>query len=201
MWIVSRGNYSMRKKWVRASTAACYVVLFSFSTPAFQVSAAESLQSGSSVTNTSQISQDATESTQKAGTNSVQLSGGVAVFQPHSLLGLWNGHIKRLGRHPKLQIDYCQDGQIAGSYKGIFGTFPVTGQYDEATGNISIHVDFSRSRLTRLKRLRSGHGVIEANIQNGILIGHASIPDLGPKTLRWEAVKDSKDIVPGSHHL
>lgn len=193
----------MRNKWVRTLTAACYVVLLSSSTQAFQATAAEALQTGSSETNTSQIENDATESTQKGGTNSVQLSGGVAVFQPHSLLGLWNGHIKRLGRHPKLQINYCQDGRIAGTYKSIFGTFPVTGQYDEATGNITIHVDFSRSRLAKLKRLRSGHGLIEANIQNGILIGQASIPDLGPKTLRWEAVKDSKDkdLVPSFHHL
>jgi len=191
----------MRNKWVRTSTSAFCVALLSFSTQAARVRAAESLQTDDCVTDTAQMRQDATESTGKVGANSVQLSGGVSVFQPHSLIGLWNGHIKRLGRHPKLQIDYCQDGQIAGTYKGIFGTFPVTGQYDEATGNISIHVDFSRSRLARLKRLRSGHGLIEANIQNGILIGHASIPDLGPKTLRWEAVKDSKDVIPGAHHL
>ena len=125
----------------------------------------------------------------------IQLTGGLAVFQPHSLIGKWNGYVKRFGRHPKLDITHCQDGQIAGTYKGIFGTFPVTGQYDEATGDITIHVNFSSSRLTRIKRLRSGSGIIEANIQNGVLVGKATISDLGNKSVRWEAVKESDEIV------
>lgn len=145
--------------------------------------------SGSEIINQSQDVSPCTP-----GSTNVLLNGGVSVFQPHSLIGKWNGHIKRFGRHPKLFITHCQDGQIAGSYKGIFGTFPVSGQYDESTGDITIHVNFSSSRLTRLKRLRSGHGIIQAKIQNDVLVGQASISDLGSKTVRWEAVKDAKDI-------
>ncbi len=122
--------------------------------------------------------------------NSRQLVGGVTTFQPHSLLGQWNGHIKRFGRHPKLYIDYCQDGKITGSYKGIFGRFPVSGFYSDQTGDITIHVDFSSSILTKFKKLKSGHGVIQANIKDDVLVGSASIPDLGSKSVRWEAVKD-----------
>ncbi len=156
---------------------------------------AQSLPSNSGIISQSPLESDTTASASKGTTSNILLNGGVSVFQPHSLIGKWNGHVHRFGRHPKLYITHCQDGQIAGTYKGIFGTFPVTGQYDEATGNISIHVNFSSSKLTWIKRLRSGHGIIEANIQNGLLIGKASIPDLGPKTVRWEAVKDSKEIV------
>lgn len=139
------------------------------------------------------------------GSARILLNGGVEVFQPHSLIGRWNGHVKRFGRHPKLDITHCQDGQIAGTYKGIFGTFPLTGQYDGVTGDITIHVDFSSSRMAKFKRLRSGHGIIEANIQNGVLIGKASISDLGDRSVRWEAVKESNKIMdvqtPFTHEL
>jgi len=120
----------------------------------------------------------------------VPLEAGIEVFQPHSLLGKWNGHVRRFGRHPKLIITECQEGRISGTYKGIFGTFPVTGNYVDQTGNITIHVDFSSSVVTRLRKLKSGRGLIEANIKDGLLVGKASIPDLGPKTVRWEAVKE-----------
>lgn len=195
-----QGKYLMRVELAKTFAAACCLSLLAVTMQASQATAAEVLPTESSISSISDKVQNTTESNQEGGKNSVQLTGGVSVFQPHSLIGLWNGHIKRFGRHPKLKIDYCQDGQIAGTYKGIFGTFPVTGQYEEATGNITIHVDFSSSRLARLKRLRSGHGLIEANIQNDILIGQASIPDLGPKKLRWEAVKDFKDVMPSRNH-
>lgn len=133
---------------------------------------------------------DSSQSVGKSEAANIQLNGGVTVFQPHSLIGKWNGRIKRFGTHPKLFITECHDGLIAGSYKGIFGTFPLTGQYEDATGNITIDVDFTSSKWTRLKRFRSGHGIIEANIQNGVLVGLASISDLGHKPVRWEAVKD-----------
>ena len=136
------------------------------------------------------LESDSSLSIGKSETANIQLNGGVSVFQPHSLIGKWNGRIKRFGTHPKLFITECHDGQIAGSYKGIFGTFPLTGQYEDATGNITIDVDFTSSKWTRLKRFRSGHGIIEANIQNGVLVGRASISDLGHKPVRWEAVKD-----------
>ncbi len=121
------------------------------------------------------------------------LLAGIEIFEPHSLLGQWNGHVHKFGRHPKLYITHCQDGVINGTYRGIFGRFPVSGHYDDKTGDITVHVDFSKSILTKLKRLKSGHGVIEANIKDGVLIGRASIPDLGPKTLRWEAVKEAQE--------
>lgn len=170
------------------------LILQAFWTSASDANEIEPKPSNSAVSNPSRSADEATSSTSKEERSNPLLNGGVSVFQLHSLIGKWNGHIKKFGRHPKLCITQCDDGQIAGTYKGIFGTFPVTGQYDEATGNITIHVDFSASKLTRIKRLRSGHGIIEANIQNGVLIGRASIADLGPKSVRWEAVKDPKDV-------
>lgn len=122
-----------------------------------------------------------------------RLVGGVTVFEPHCLLGRWNGHISRFGRHPKLYIDYCQDGRIAGFYKGILGKFPVSGYYNDQSGDITINVDFSSSVLTKFRKLKSGHGVIQASIKDGILVGSASIPDLGPRTVRWEAVKEKRE--------
>jgi hypothetical protein len=119
-----------------------------------------------------------------------RLVAGVTVFEPHCLLGKWNGHVSRFGRHPKLYIDYCQDGRIAGLYKGIFGKFPVSGYYNDQSGDITINVDFSSSALTKFRKLKSGHGVIQANIKDDILVGRASIPDLGRRTVRWEAVKE-----------
>lgn len=125
--------------------------------------------------------------------NARRLVAGVTVFEPHSLLGKWNGHVGRFGRHPKLFIDYCRDGRIAGFYKGIFGRFPVSGYYNDQSGDITINVDFSSSALTKFRKLKSGHGVIQANIEDGILVGSASIPDLGPRTVRWEAVKEKRE--------
>lgn len=189
----------MLNKRINKSAAARLAVFLSLFMQAAPVTAAEAtepapiLPSDIGVISRSRLEADTPASTYKGGSNNVLLNGGVSVFQPHSLIGKWNGHIHKFGRHPKLNITHCQGGQIAGTYKGIFGTFPVNGRYDEATGNISIDVNFSSSVLTRLKRLRSGHGIIEANIQNGLLVGQASIPDLGPKTVRWEAVKDTKD--------
>ncbi len=125
--------------------------------------------------------------------NARLLVGGVTAFEPHCLLGKWNGHVSRFGRHPKLYIDYCQDGRIAGIYKGIFGKFPVSGYYNDQSGDITINVDFSSSALTKFRKLKSGHGVIQANIKDGILVGSASIPDFGPRTVRWEAVKERRE--------
>jgi|GEM_PF-1686426 len=123
--------------------------------------------------------------------NAAPLVGEVTAFEPHSLLGKWNGHIKKFGRHPKLVIDSCGDGQVTGTYKGIFGRFPVHGKYDDESGAITLIVDFSKSKLTRLKRLKSGTGIIEARVSGNQLIGVATIQDLDSRQVRWEATKDS----------
>ncbi len=188
----------LNKRFTKSAAArqAVFLSLFMQAAPVMAAEATELariLPSNIGAVSQSSLESDTSTPTNKGSSSNVLLNGGVSVFQPHSLIGKWNGHVHRFGRHPKLHITHCQDGQITGTYKGIFGTFPVNGHYDEATGNITIHVNFSSSRLARLKRLRSGHGIIEANIQNGLLVGQASIPDLGPKTVRWEAVKDTKD--------
>lgn len=199
--MVFRGKYAMLSKSntnlaVARKLVFLALILQTIQVPTAQASELARVMPSSSVeTCQSQSHHDETQSAHEGGTSSIQLSGGVSVLQPHSLIGRWNGNIQRFRRHPKLHITHCQDGQIAGTYKGILGTFPLTGHYDEATGNISIYVNFSSSKLARLKRLRSGRGIIEANIQNGLLVGQASIPDLGPKTVRWEAVKDTKEII------
>lgn len=118
------------------------------------------------------------------------LIGEISTFEPHSLLGKWNGRIRKFGRHPKLLIDGCAEGQVSGTYKGLFGKFPVSGKYDEQTGAITLFVDFSRSKLTRIKRLKSGTGIIEAKVTGGKLIGVASIQDFDDHQVRWEATKE-----------
>lgn len=122
--------------------------------------------------------------------NTTPLVGNVTAFEPHSLLGKWNGHIKKFGRHPKLFIDTCADGQISGTYKGIIGQFPVSGQYNDETGAITMYIDFSNSKLARFKRFRSGRGIIEAKVTGSSLIGFATVQDLGPHQVRWEATKE-----------
>ncbi|MBC8000560.1 MAG: hypothetical protein IAF58_21605 [Leptolyngbya sp.] len=122
--------------------------------------------------------------------NATPLVGGVSTFEPHSLLGKWNGHIKKFGRHPKLYIDTCADGQISGTYKGIFGQFPVSGQYNDETGAITMYVDFSKSKLARFKRFRSGRGIIEAKVSGTSLIGYATVQDLAAHQVKWEATKE-----------
>ena len=130
------------------------------------------------------------EAPPKSTSMPVSLVGGVAVFQPHSLVGKWDGHIRRFGRHPKLYIDRCQDGQISGTYKGILGKFPVSGFYEEATGDITINVDITSAALFKLKKFRTKNGLIRANIVGDRLVGTASITELGSRAVRWEAEKD-----------
>jgi hypothetical protein len=125
------------------------------------------------------------------------LNGQVERFEPSSLLGKWNGHIKKFGRHPKLFIESCEAGQIAGVYKGLFGDFPIVGQYDEASGAITMRVDFSTSkvasallRVRKWKKIQRKEGLIQGKIEGNDLVGSASIPELSQRSVRWVASKD-----------
>ncbi len=125
------------------------------------------------------------------------LNGQVERFEPSSLLGKWNGHIKKFGRHPKLFIESCEAGQIAGVYKGLFGDFPIAGQYDEASGAITMRVDFSTSkvasilmRVRKWKKIQRKEGLIQGKIEGNDLVGSASIPELSQRSVRWVASKD-----------
>lgn len=119
------------------------------------------------------------------------ISGGVEAFDQHSLIGTWKGHIKGLGRHPTVYIDSCENGQLSGTYKGLIGTFPLTGTFDESSHNLNIQVDFSKSKLLHLRRMKTATGLIRATVDPGAtrLTGRANIAELGPREVAWEASK------------
>lgn len=124
---------------------------------------------------------------------SAALVGGIAAFEPHSLIGKWNGRIRRFGRHPRLFIDTCENGQITGTYKGLIGECPVQGNYNDTTGDITIYVDITGSRLGIIRKLKTARqGIIEAKISGGNLVGSAYIPELGSHRVKWEATKDGE---------
>lgn len=119
------------------------------------------------------------------------LEGGVAMQSQPDLLGVWNVDIKRLHRHPTFVIQNIQDKALSGSYTGKLGTFPLIGSYDAATGSVLLSVDFSQSRVARIRRLanKSLVGQFQGKIEDGKLQGIASMPDVTGIKFKWEATK------------
>ncbi len=119
------------------------------------------------------------------------LQGGVVVQSQPDLLGVWNVQLKSLHRHPRFVIRDVQDNALSGIYTGMLGTFPMKGSYDADTGNVFLSVDFSESRLHRLRGLRNKSlvGQFQGKIEDGKLCGIASMPDVTGRSVRWEAKK------------
>lgn len=119
------------------------------------------------------------------------LEGGVVVQAAPDLLGVWNVDLKKLHRHPRIVIQDIQNNFVSGTYSGKFGTFPLRGTYDAGTGNVTLSVDFSESPLSRIRRLARKSLVAEfqGKIEDGMLRGIASMPDVTKHTVAWEAKK------------
>jgi hypothetical protein len=115
--------------------------------------------------------------------------GEISTAKIHPFVGKWNGYIKSKNRHPKLVIESCDGRSIQGSFKGLLGTFPVTGQLT-GSDTVVLHLDISQSPLAKRKHLSSASGVIEGTIKGNEMVGYVTIPELGSQRLSWKAVKD-----------
>ncbi|CAN5557376.1 hypothetical protein BH11CYA1_BH11CYA1_08770 [soil metagenome] len=112
--------------------------------------------------------------------------------QLNSFLGVWKVEIPKIRRKPTVTITSVSAKQVAGTYKGLLGTFPLWGSYQAETGEVRLFVDFSRSSLARMTR-RSDKAIAQmtgkVDIAERTIIGSASLPEFSNRIYAFNGRK------------
>lgn len=120
------------------------------------------------------------------------LEGAVEVQAPveeTDFTGLWKAKIIELGRKPKVLIESQQGGRVEGTYMGLLGKFPLTGEIDPS-GRFRLAIDFSSMKLLKMFSKSSGLGIVEGSLEGGSISGTASLPDLSSRVVHFQARRD-----------
>jgi sterol desaturase/sphingolipid hydroxylase (fatty acid hydroxylase superfamily) len=105
-------------------------------------------------------------------------------------IGLWKGHVHEFHRHPTVRIESQEGTRVQGTYKGLLGKFPLTGDYNIADGTLKLYVDFSSCPLVRRKKKNKAIAVLDGSLKDNIITGVGSIPEFGDRTVHFDATKD-----------
>jgi hypothetical protein len=107
-----------------------------------------------------------------------------------NLIGKWNGYVTEYKRHPTVSISSQQDHKFSGTYKGIFGKFPLTGYLEADNSTIKFYVDFKGVKFRLFKPSKPVVAVMDGKLDGNTIYGTAVLVDYGSRPVHFSANKE-----------